>query len=123
MKKKVILLILIFFLSTNVVQAKELDLIAGSENELLYKIDLEEDKYVDTGVEDKFGWTLYVDGYKIDKKVVNKIIGADLSKGLHTIYLKYEFPFIHEITIALCVFLTTFSIKRAIEVIKEKETI
>ena len=120
--KKILITILLFILSINIAYAadKDLEVLGYAKDEILYSITLSEEKIVDTGVKDNLGWTLYVDGEKASKEIINNNIGANLSKGLHTIYLKYEFPFIHEIIITICVFIGAFSIKRVLEIIKEK---
>ena len=122
--KKIILSIILFILSINIVSAstdKDLEVLGYAKDEILYSITLTEEKLVDTGVKDNLGWTMYVDGEKANKELINDNIGASLSKGLHTIYLKYEFPFIHEIIITVCVFTAAFSIKRLVCIIKEEE--
>ena len=120
--KKILLVIVLFLSSITIVFAKadeNLNVIDSSDKEILYSIELEEEKLVDTGVKDDIGWTLYVDGEKVAKKKIDNNIAASITKGLHSIYLRYEFPFIHEIIITLCVFITSFSIKNLITIIKE----
>ena len=122
--KKILLSIILFILSINIVCAetdKDLKVIGYADHEILYSIELEESKVVDTGVKDNLGWTLFIDGEKANKENINNNIGASLSKGLHSVYLKYEFPFIHEIIITVSVFAVTFSIKRIVCILKEEE--
>ena len=122
--KKILLSIILFLLSVNIVCAetdKDLKVIGYADHEILYSIELEESKVVDTGVKDNLGWTLFIDGEKANKENINNNIGASLSKGLHSVYLKYEFPFIHEIIITVSVFAVAFSIKRIVCILKEEE--
>ena len=122
--KKILLSIILFLLSINIVCAetdKDLKVIGYADHEILYSIELEESKVVDTGVKDNLGWTLFIDGEKANKENINNNIGASLSKGLHSVYLKYEFPFIHEIIITVSVFAVAFSIKRIVCILKEEE--
>jgi hypothetical protein len=122
--KKILLSIILFILSINIVCAetdKDLKVIGYADHEILYSIELEESKVVDTGVKDNLGWTLFIDGEKANKENLNNNIGASLSKGLHSVYLKYEFPFIHEIIITVSVFAVAFSIKRIVCILKEEE--
>ena len=122
--KKILLSIILFILSINIVCAetdKDLKVIGYADHEILYSIELEESKVVDTGVKDNLGWTLFIDGEKANKENINNNIGASLSKGLHSVYLKYEFPFIHEIIITVSVFAVAFSIKRIVCILKEEE--
>ena len=90
------------------IQKEGITLSSFNQNNISGKINIKENSSVlMTTIPYSKGWNVLIDGEKVETfSVVEGLLAAPIEKGLHTIELKYQVPYLKEgIIISLCSFL------------------
>lgn len=89
----------------NVLKSRQIDLIKAENNVVEAKVSAEDDNNIlFLSIPYDKGWNVYVDGKKTDYfNIANGFIGINLSKGNHTIKMKYYSPnFVLGTSVSIC---------------------
>jgi len=100
-----------------------IDMSGFTDTELLGGIELNKDKsIIYTSIPYDEGWHVYIDGVEVDKvKVANSLIGIKATKGYHTVYMKYDVPYLAEGSIITSVTIILYVLNKYYDIVFEKE--